>query len=1764
MNYPPSATPLRFSWRAVIVSLVALALLSVFPASATCTAIVTVVPNGRDGGLDISYYGAGASGSIVLYGRLPNGEWYPNVTCNSATCQSPIYHTVQYCLYGTHYEELLVSCYKTDGTRDDNGYASTPYQLDHTPSIESVDAVINNYGAVMPSVRYRAPAALGGTAVMTEWLGGSSAPLRMHDSDANDGEYTAGSSVSEDPTYSKMLLITVLACADKKTSTVINSSDNSCPSGDGPSCPDCAGKPIRLASGNMRMTDRDPLPGNESLSLVRTYDSRSKSGGVFGNGWISVFDAHLLTYQSKILGTQFLEFRTASNSDYLFQNVDGQWQQMWPKNTAAAILIQGSGTYTLREPHTSTETVYNAATGQPLRVHSRASGGRDTIISYTNGFPTHVSDSWGNWSWTITKDAGNRISSIAVDGTSLLWTYSYDGSGNLVTVLGPSNATWRTYGYVSSRLTEARDGRGGLIESHAYTSDYPGTQQATSSISDQDDITAIAYELPGRDAYEKVTRTTSATGAITQYYTRVVGGRPRTVQVVGHCATCGTNDAVYGYDSVTGHLIRDQDARGYINVRQFDATDRITSLGGPYRPANCDPATDAGHCRQTPTSLLTVNLLPTNTTLTTTYVYGDSNWPDIATLTSSASVLSPAQGRTTAVALDPSTGTVTQQVTTGMTGIPAQSAQYTTTTALYNGTEGAAFNPGGAFEAAWASMPQPAGLRKSTDGPRSDVNDSTTWIYYPINAAVPGPWRGRLAAVQNAAGHVTRFENYDVFGNAARIVDANGVATEYTFDSAGRVLTTTLKGVAGCDTAADPLCATDLVSSRTYQPALGPLASTTMPGGGTTTYEYDSRGRTNATTRQVSASAYERIEYDFDPATGRKSAERYLAGHPGAWTVTRSDAFQYTSFARLSEIDHPDGTKVVYHYDGANNLSSVQDERHTAANTSYAYDPSNRLSSVAQTLTSAPSGQIVTAYAYDIHGNLNSVTDPNGNVTSYVYDDFGRMISQTSPVTGLTTYDYDPAGDLASTTDANSATTTRTYDVLGRVTAATAITSQLPTSRTDSVTEAITWSYDDIDPAHFGRGRLASTTEPSGTTAYRYDRRGLLVSDAKTISGQTFTSAFQYDADGSRSLTRYPSGRNATFTFDYADRPTSAAAATTTLVSSATYLPFGPAKDVVFGNGTARHMTFDNRYRLSTNQLAGPSNLLVSNQYHYDDAGNITAIDDLIDPAFSRTFGYDDLNRLTTANSGEALWGAGSYDYDAMGNMRSLVIGGRNAAFIYDGTTPKLLSVAENNQLHDVDYDAAGNELHAGGAGMAYTPSNHLQRWNNTTYTYDARGVRTSTVRPVSIVSVIVTPSSVTGGSSTLGTVALSSPAPAGGALVMLTSDRAEASAPASVTVLPGQTAATFPVMTTPVSMETGVILTAAFNGLSARGSLTVNPSRTDQLLTPKSSALGKRAGGSMIFAMPKLGIKPLAGRDGEPPPPSGETLFERQCTFYTPELNLMSETTSASMTTTPVIGFDYIWFGGQPLAQIENGTGNIAWYVADHLGTPIRQTDNTGHIIWHGEYEPYGTIYAMRRGEGRHQPLRLPGQTAEEGSDLYQNVFRFYRAGWGRYTQADPLGLGPDIHVYRYGTSNPISIDDPLGLDTAGCDEIGKYLINETPCRLECCAQHDRCYDLNHCSAGSWPGSKPKTGCDTTPGCRNCNDAVKDCFRNCLRKEFPFTKDDPKKPNYYCGAQHRFIRIPGDFANIGDARRACECDYSKSCGLPSKPPTPTVPKSKP
>ena len=102
----------------------------------------------------------------------------------------------------------------------------------------------------------------------------------------------------------------------------------------------------------------------------------------------------------------------------------------------------------------------------------------------------------------------------------------------------------------------------------------------------------------------------------------------------------------------------------------------------------------------------------------------------------------------------------------------------------------------------------------------------------------------------------------------------------------------------------------------------------------------------------------------------------------------------------------------------------------------------------------------------------------------------------------------------------------------------------------------------------------------------------------------------------------------------------------------------------------------------------------------------------------------------------------------------------------------------------------------------------------------------TLTVNPagaVTLSSLTLNPTSVSGGSTSKGTVTLSGAAPSGGVVVTLSSSNTSvATVPASVTVAAGQTSATFTVNTSRPSSNTSVTISAIYNGVTKTASLTV------------------------------------------------------------------------------------------------------------------------------------------------------------------------------------------------------------------------------------------------------------------------------------------------------------------------------------------------------
>lgn len=122
-----------------------------------------------------------------------------------------------------------------------------------------------------------------------------------------------------------------------------------------------------------------------------------------------------------------------------------------------------------------------------------------------------------------------------------------------------------------------------------------------------------------------------------------------------------------------------------------------------------------------------------------------------------------------------------------------------------------------------------------------------------------------------------------------------------------------------------------------------------------------------------------------------------------------------------------------------------------------------------------------------------------------------------------------------------------------------------------------------------------------------------------------------------------------------------------------------------------------------------------------------------------------------------------------------------------------------------------------------------------------------STTGP-SLTAVALSAASVSGGTSIIATVTLSAPAPGGGAAVQLSSDKAAAQPPATVTIPFGQTSAAVTVPTTAVTATQTATLTATLGASSRSATLKVNPALG---FTVSAASV---AGGASITATIALG----------------------------------------------------------------------------------------------------------------------------------------------------------------------------------------------------------------------------------------------------------------------------------------------------------------------
>ncbi|MBK6515127.1 MAG: hypothetical protein IPG04_13635 [Polyangiaceae bacterium] len=109
---------------------------------------------------------------------------------------------------------------------------------------------------------------------------------------------------------------------------------------------------------------------------------------------------------------------------------------------------------------------------------------------------------------------------------------------------------------------------------------------------------------------------------------------------------------------------------------------------------------------------------------------------------------------------------------------------------------------------------------------------------------------------------------------------------------------------------------------------------------------------------------------------------------------------------------------------------------------------------------------------------------------------------------------------------------------------------------------------------------------------------------------------------------------------------------------------------------------------------------------------------------------------------------------------------------------------------------------------------------------------------------------------------------------------------------------------------------------------------------------------------------------------------------------------------------------------------------LGNHLDSALLEVDETGLIISYEEYAPYGTsAYRSARSgvEVSARRYRYTGKERDDETGLYYYGARYYACWLGRWTSADPLGIGADgPGLYNYTRGSPVVFVDPSGLEGA------------------------------------------------------------------------------------------------------------------------------------
>lgn len=277
-------------------------------------------------------------------------------------------------------------------------------------------------------------------------------------------------------------------------------------------------------------------------------------------------------------------------------------------------------------------------------------------------------------------------------------------------------------------------------------------------------------------------------------------------------------------------------------------------------------------------------------------------------------------------------------------------------------------------------------------------------------------------------------------------------------------------------------------------------------------------------------------------------------------------------------------------------------------------------------------------FTYDVGGRLLTTRDLKGNTITNEYNVRGDKITMTDPDMGTYRYEYNGFGELTKQTYPNGNIVTMTYDVGGRL--LTRVDNDGTTTNT-------------YDVGNKALGKLSSVSSYVSTHSFSYDNLGRKSQESVTVNGQTYTTAYTYDAQSRINTLSYPASglvlKHIYNTYGFL----------TELHNNANNALFWrldslDAKGNVtlqsFGNGVKTRRQYEDatQYLRTIQTVNSSNNILQQFSYQFNDLAHLTARTD-DKRSKTETFEYDDINRLVTTKIDNTV--ATSLNYDILGNI---------------------------------------------------------------------------------------------------------------------------------------------------------------------------------------------------------------------------------------------------------------------------------------------------------------------------------------------------------------------------------------------------------------------------------------------------------------------------------------------------------------------------------